>query len=71
MPVRNADTEALALAAAAAQAGHLGVDGGLVQKHEPIRLLAHARLALPCPDPALVTHVGACAFRGHPGFFYM
>ena len=32
----------LALAAAPAQAGHLGVDVGLVEEHQPMRLLAHA-----------------------------
>jgi hypothetical protein len=35
-----------------------------------VRLLAHAGLALCPPDAALIAHVGACALRGHLGFFY-
>jgi hypothetical protein len=35
-----------------------------------VRLLAHAGLTLLCPDPALLTHVGACAFRRHQLFLY-
>ncbi len=53
-----------------AQARHLGVDGRLVQEHQPVRLLAHARLAVACPDPALIAHIGACALRRHQLFFY-
>ena len=47
----------------------IGVDVGLIEKHQPRRLLAHARLASACPDPAFLTYVGAGAFRGHLGFF--
>jgi hypothetical protein len=61
--------ETLALAAAATQAGHLGVDVSLVHKHQAVRLLAHADLTLICPDTALIPNVGACALRGHLGFF--
>ena len=63
--------QALALAAATAQAGHLGVDVSLVEEHQPMRLLAHAGLALGRPDPTLLTNVGACALRRHQRFFYM
>ena len=63
--------QAVALATAAAQAGHLGVDVSLIDEHQPVRVLAHARLTLTSPDAALVTNVGACAFRCHLGFFYM
>ena len=59
-----------ALAAAPAQASHLGVDVRLIQKHQSVWLLAHARLALGVPDPTLLTHVGACALRCHQVFFY-
>ena len=62
--------QALALARATAQARHLGVDEGLVEKDQPVRRLAHAGLTLACPDTTLVTNVGACALRGHLGFFY-
>jgi len=62
--------QALALAAAATQAGHLGVDVGLIEKHQPVRLLAHAGLTLNSPDPALIPNVDACALRGHLVFFY-
>ena len=34
-----------------------------------MRLLAHAGLTLSSPDAALLTNVGACAFRGHQLFF--
>src|SRR5215213_800463 len=61
--------QALALARATAQARHLGVDEGLVEKDQPVRLLAHAGLTLARPDTTLVTNVGACALRGHLGFF--
>lgn len=69
-PEGSARAEALAFASAPAEAGHLGVDEGLVQEHQPVRLLAHAGLTLLCPDPTLLTHVGACAFRRHQLFFY-
>jgi hypothetical protein len=52
------------------QAGHLGVDGGLIEKDQAVRLLAHARLTLGVPDPALIPHVGTCALRRHQDFFY-
>jgi len=66
----RAHAQPLALARAPAQAGHLGVDVGLVQKHQAVRLLAHARLTLGMPDPALIPHLGACALRRHQVFFY-
>ena len=47
-----------------------GVDVGLVQEHQPVRLLAHAGLTLSVPDPALIPHVDACALRRRQGFFY-
>jgi hypothetical protein len=50
------------------QARHLGVDEGLVEEHQAVRLLAHARLAVGVPDPALIPHVGACALRRHQLF---
>jgi hypothetical protein len=39
------------------------LDVGLIEKHQAVRLLAHARLALVAPDAALIPHVGACALR--------
>jgi hypothetical protein len=42
-----------------------GVDEGLVEEHQAVRLLAHARLTLGVPDAALIPHVGACALRRH------
>jgi hypothetical protein len=62
--------QALTPARAPAQARHLGVDVRLIEKHQPMRLLAHARLTLGVPDPALIPHVGACALRRHQLFFY-
>jgi hypothetical protein len=59
MPKGRAHAQALALARASAQARHLGVDLSLIQEHQPVRLLAHARLTLIRPDPTLVPHVGA------------
>lgn len=47
-----------------------GVDVGLVQEHQPVRLLTHAGLTLCPPDAAVIPHVGACALRRHLGFFY-
>ena len=65
-----AHAQPLALTAAPAQAGHLGVDEGLIEKHQPMRLRAHARLALVSPDTTLIPKVGACALRRHQLFFY-
>ncbi len=48
-----------------AQARHLGVDVGFVEKDQAMRLLAHARLTVVAPDPTLIPHVGACALRRH------
>jgi hypothetical protein len=61
--------QALALAAAAIQADHLGVHTRLIEEHEPMWLLLHSGLAVRHPDTALVTNVGACALRGHQAFF--
>ena len=47
-PKGAACAQALALATATAQPGHLGVHGRLVQKHQAVRLLAHAGLTLVC-----------------------
>jgi hypothetical protein len=66
----RAHAQPLALARAPAQAGHLGVDIGLIEKHQAVRLLAHVGLTLLRPDPALIPHVDACAFRRHQLFFY-
>lgn len=68
MPEGSFGAQPLAFAAAAAQGDHLGVHEGLVEKHQSVRLLAHAGLALCRPDPPLVTNVGACAFRRHQLF---
>ena len=38
---------------------------------KPVRLLAHARLTLGMPDPALIPHIGACALCRHQAFFYI
>ena len=66
----RARAETLALTAAAPQACHLGVDVSLVKEDQAVWLLAHARLTLPCPEATLVTHIGACALRGHQLLFY-
>ena len=66
----SAHAQPLAPARAPAQARHLGVDVGLIEKDQPVRLLAHARLAMGVPDPALIPHIGACALRRHQVFFY-
>ncbi len=67
---RRFGIQTLPLGTAAAQARHLGRGTGLIEKDEPVRLLAHARLTLGMPDPALIPHVSACALRRHQGFFY-
>src|SRR3712207_3714143 len=67
----RAHAQPLPPARAPAQAGHLGVDVGLIEKDQAVRLLAHARLTLGMPDPALIPHVGACALRRNEAFFYM
>ena len=54
---------------AATQPHHLGGDGGLVDEHEPGRLIAHPPLARTDPATARLSHVGAFALRGHQGFF--
>ncbi len=69
-PEGGGSPQALAPSTAATQAGHLGVDVSLVQKHQPMRLLTHAGLTLSSPDAALLPNVGACALRGHQLFFY-
>jgi len=70
MPEGRAHAQPLAFARAPAQARHLGVDVGLIEKDQAVRLLAHAGLTLGLPDLALIPHVGACALCRHQGFFY-
>src|SRR5919107_1929968 len=65
----GAHAQPLAPARAAAQARHLGVDVSLIEKDQAVRLLAHAGLTLVAPDPALIPHIGACAFGCHQTFF--
>ena len=57
------------LGAAAAQPGHLGRRAGLIEKDQPVWLLAHARLALGRPVLARLAHVGAFLFAGPQRFF--
>jgi len=54
-PKGRAHAQPLAFARALAQSRHFG----LIEKHQAVRLLTHARLALGAPDPALIPHVGA------------
>lgn len=68
---RRARPEALSPFRASAQAGHLGVDRGFVDEHQPARMAAHVRLPVIDPDPASLGYISACAFRGHQLFFYM
>ena len=60
----------LAFARSPTQARHLGGGARLIEKDQAVRLLAHARLAMGVPDPALIPHIGACALRRHQVFFY-
>ena len=59
------------LAAATAQAGHLGGEAGLVEENEAVAGHPHQRLTLRLPDPTVLTHVGAFLLGRHQGFFYM
>ena len=61
--------ETLALAAAATQARHLGIDVSLIEEDQAVGLLAHAWLTLGVPDAAFLTNLGACALRRHQEFF--
>ena len=65
----GAFVQPLAPRAAAAQAGHLGRGAGLIDKHQPVWLLAHARLPLGRPVLARLAHVGAFLFAGPQRFF--
>ena len=49
--------------------GHLRGRAGLIEKHEPMRLLLHARLAFGAPVLACLAHVGASLFAGPQRFF--
>jgi len=56
---------------ASPQAGHLGRGRRLIEKHQPMRLLAHQGLAQMGPDVTLAPHPRASALRCDQGFFYM
>lgn len=70
VPERSGPRQTRAAPAAAAQARQLGGDGGFVHKHEPVRLIAHLRLASRDPGVAGGADVGPIALRRHQGFFY-
>ena len=71
MPERRAGFQALPLKRPAAQARHFGRRRGLVDEDQPVRLLAHARLAMQPPLPPCLADIIAPAFRCHQGFFYI
>ena len=66
---RGTVAHALATPGAAAQPRHVGLGAALVDEDQPVRLLAHARLALGMPVLASLTHVGAPLFAGLQRFF--
>lgn len=57
MAERRLGVQTLPLGTAAAQACHLGGRAGLIEKDEPMRLLAHAGLTLRAPLIAGLAHV--------------
>ena len=69
MAERRFRIQPLPLGTAAAQTRHLSGGAGLIEKHEPMRLLLHARLALGVPVLARLAHVGASLFAGPQRFF--
>ena len=69
MAERRLGIQALPFQTAAAQACHLGGGAGLIEKDEPMRLLAHARLTLGAPVLAGLAHVGASLLAGPQRFF--
>ena len=70
MSERGRGGKPLSAAAAASQPDHFGVDRGLVDEDEPVRLDPHQRLAAYDPETVLLSDVNACAFRRHQRFFY-
>jgi hypothetical protein len=65
----GACSEPLAFASPASQSGHLGGRRGLIDEDQPMRLLAHPRLATAPPCPPSLGNVSACGFVGQQRFF--
>lgn len=71
MPEGGRGGQPLPTRAAAPQPDHLGVDRGLVDEDDAVRLEPHQGLAARDPELTLLSNVRACAFRCHQRFFYM
>ena len=65
----------MALAPVRLRWAHLGRGRGrgrrLVDKYQPVQLLAHVRLPGQPPASACLAHIIASAFRCHQRFFYI
>ena len=63
----------MALAPVRLRWAHLGRGRGrcLVDKNQPVKLLAHVRLPGQPPASACLAHIIASAFRCHQRFFYI
>ncbi len=69
MTERCGGFEAFAFGCTPPEPGHLRCGTGLVQKHQPMRLSAHDRLASLYPFNSLLLNVGPLLFGGQQGFF--
>ena len=63
--------EPLAPGRAAAQAGQVGLHGGLVDEDQAVRHAPHAGLASGDPNPPGLADVRSLTLRGDQAFFYM
>jgi hypothetical protein len=64
--VRRKGSEAIALRAPSPQRRHVGLDPGLIDKHQTVRIEA-GLLGLPAPPPA--SDVGASLLKGKQSLF--
>lgn len=71
MTERCASLQALTLKRPASQARHFRRGRRLVDEDKPVRLLAHARLAMQPPSPPGLANIIASALRRQQLFFYI
>jgi hypothetical protein len=70
LPMTKRFPQALSSKHPATQPCHLGRGRRLVEKDQPVRLFARARLSGQPPASAYLAYVIASAFRCHQRFFY-
>ena len=71
MPKRRTSPEPLATKGSTAQSGHLRRGRRFIYEDQPVRLIAHLRLAAQPPPAPRFAHVIASAFRCQKLFFYI